>query len=251
MTALAALTQRMVLGTLRDDLPFAILAPAGNFVVFNIALRNVIDTGEMSYPQYLLPVVIVQVTFFGALTTVDRAARDVNSEFGTRLRTLPIHTAVPLTARMLYCLLRGGLTLITAVAAGYAFGFRMSGGLVDAVGFGLLVLAMTLALSLGADAIGSWMATAQIGKNGTASQLLLVPQLLLIMLSTGMAPAEAFPGWVQPFVRNQPVSELTETLRGLTTGHVDTGNLATSLAWCIGMLVVFGVAAVRMQRRTR
>lgn len=251
MTALAALTERMVLGTLRDDLPFAILAPAGNFVVFNIALRNVIDTGGMSYPQYLLPVVIVQVMFLGALTTVDRAACDLDSEFGVRLRTLPIHTVVPLTARMLYCLLRGGLTLIAAIAVGYAFGFRMSGGLINAVAFCLMVLVLTLALSLGADAIGSGMATGQIGKNGTASQLLLVPQLLLIMLSTGMAPAEAFPGWVQPFVRNQPVSQLTETLRGLTTGHIEAQNLAISLAWCIGLLVVFGAIAVRMQRRTR
>ena len=61
MTALAALTERVVRGALRDDLPFAILAPAGNFVVFNFMLGNVIDTGGMSYPQYVLPVVIVQV----------------------------------------------------------------------------------------------------------------------------------------------------------------------------------------------
>ncbi|PRC51663.1 ABC transporter, partial [Mycobacterium sp. ITM-2017-0098] len=44
----------MVLGQLRDDLPFAILAPAGFFVVFHLALRNVIDTGQTSYAQYLL-----------------------------------------------------------------------------------------------------------------------------------------------------------------------------------------------------
>ena len=102
----------MVLSTLRDDLPFAILAPTGNFVVFNFGLRNVIDTGDMSYCQYLLPVIIVQVMLLGALTTVDRAARDHTSDFGVRLRTLPISAAVPLTARMLYCLFRGALALL-------------------------------------------------------------------------------------------------------------------------------------------
>ena len=67
---------------IRDDLPFAVLAPAGNFVVFNFMLGNVIDTGGMSYPQYVLPVVIVQVMLLGALTTVDQAARDERPSSG-------------------------------------------------------------------------------------------------------------------------------------------------------------------------
>lgn len=256
MTALAALTERMLLSTLRDDLPFAIVAPAGNFVVFNFALRNVIDTGQMSYPQYLLPVIIIQVMLLGALTTVDRAARDHCSDFGIRLRTLPIPTAVPLIARMLYCLFRGALALLAGIAVGYVFGFRLDGGLMYVAGFAVLVLTLTLAVSLGADATGTGIAGAgiagaEMGSNGGASQLLLVPQLLLVMLSTGMAPVDAFPDWLHPFVRYQPVSEVTETLRGLSTGHVAVGNLATSVTWCVGLLVVFGALAVRMQKRTQ
>jgi ABC-2 type transport system permease protein len=249
MTALAALSERMVLGTLRDDLPFAIVAPAGNFVVFNFALRNVIDTGRMSYPQYVLPVIIVQVIFLGALTTVDRAARDQQSDFGVRLRTLPISAVVPLMARMLYCLLRGALALLAALAVGYVFGFRLVGGFFYAVAFAVLVLTLTLALSLAADALGAGVAGAGIGKS--PSQLLLVPEMLLVMLSTGMAPVDSFPDWLHPFVRYQPVSQVAETLRGFATGHVVTSNLAPSLAWCLGLLVVFGVIAVRMQRRTQ
>ena len=79
--------------------------------------------------------------------------------------------------------------------------------------------------------------------------MLLVPQMLLVMLSTGMAPADSFPDWLHPFVRYQPVSQVTQTLRGFATGHVVVSNLATSLAWCLGLLVVFGAIAVRVQRR--
>jgi ABC-2 type transport system permease protein len=51
VTALAALTERSVLGTVRDgDLLFAIGGPIAFFVCFNITLRKVIDTGGMSYP---------------------------------------------------------------------------------------------------------------------------------------------------------------------------------------------------------
>ncbi|SBS75556.1 ABC-2 type transporter [uncultured Mycobacterium sp.] len=250
MSAVAALTERIVRGALRDDLPFAVVASIGSFIVFNFALRNVIDTGDMSYPQYVLPVIVVQVMLLGALTTTDRAARDEGSDFGVRISTLPMPAFTPLTARMLYCLFRGVVALVAAVAVGYAFGFRIVGGFGYGVASVVLFLVLTLALSLGADAIGLRLAGGKIGRTGAASQVLIVPQLLLTMLSTGMAPAESFPDWLHPFVQYQPVSQVTETLRGFATGHVDGTNLATSVAWCIGLLVVFAALAARMQRRT-
>ena len=41
-----------------------------------LLLGKVIDTGGMSYPQYVLPAILIQVIFLGGLTTVERAARD-------------------------------------------------------------------------------------------------------------------------------------------------------------------------------
>lgn len=245
MTALVALTERVVLSTARDrDILFAVLAPVVTFIGFTLVLRNVIDTGGVSYAQYVLPAVVVQAMLLGAMTTAERAAKDQRAEFGVRLRTFPISVAAPLAARMLYCLLRGTLALIAAVAVAHLFGFRMMGGFGYAVAFVVIALLLTLALSLGADATGSlgWQLDA-------ASQLLLVPQLLLVLLSTGMAPVEAFPDWLEPFVRYQPVSQVTETLRGFAGGDVAAGNVATSLAWCVGMLVLFGALALRLQRR--
>jgi ABC-2 type transport system permease protein len=251
VTALAALTERAVQNAMRNDLLFAIVSPALNFLVFNFMLGNVIDTGGMSYPQYVLPVVVIQVIFLGALTTIDRAAQDERSDFADRLRTLPVSAVTPLVARMLYCLFRGALGLLAAIAVGYVFGFRMSGGLGYAAAFAVLVLVLTLALSLAADAAGvvSVASQGRFASSGVLDQLLLVPQMLLVMLSTGMAPADSFPDWLHPFVRYQPVSQVTQTLRGFTTGHVVMTNLATSLAWCLGLLVVFGAIAVRVQGR--
>lgn len=239
----------MVRSQLRDDLPFAVLTPVGNFVVFDLALRNMISTGEVNYSQYVLPAIIIQVMALGALTTVDRATRDEQSDFATRLRTLPISALAPLAARMLYCLLRGAVALFVAIVVGYAFGFRMAGGFLYGLAFTVLVLTLTLALSLGADAVGTRVAGGGIGISGASSQLLLIPQMLLVLLSTGMAPADAFPDWLSPFVRNQPVSQVSETLRGLSIGHVAATNLATTSAWCFGLLLVFGAVAVRIQRR--
>lgn len=246
MTALGALTERSVLGTVRDgDLIFAIGGPIAFFVCFNVTLSNVIDTGGMSYAQYMLPVIVVQAMIFTAMTTADRAARDHLSGMGVRLRSLPMTSLVPVTARMLSSLIRAVGALAAAVGIGYAFGFRFHGNVAEIAAFVAISLTLSLALSLGADAMGSVATNAE-----AAGQTLLIPQLLLVMLSTGIAPADAFPEWLGPFVRNQPVSQIAETLRALAADGVQLGNPLISVAWCGGLLLVFGAIALRMQRRT-
>ncbi|EUA26773.1 ABC transporter permease [Mycobacterium intracellulare] len=245
MSALAALTLRTLSGSRRDaDLLFAALAPVGCFLGFTLVLGSLIHPGSMTYPQYVLPVVIVQAMLFGAMTTADRAARDRLSGFGSRLKTLPVPAAVPLAARMLYCLIRSVVALVAAVAVGWSFGFRMAGGPGDTGLFVIIVVAFAMAVCLGADALGS-----RVGSVESSSQLLLLPQLVLVLLSTGIAPAESFPAWLGPFVHHQPVSRITDTLRGLAAGHATGRELAVASAWCLGLLALFGVLAVRMQRR--
>lgn len=247
MTAVAALTERAVRSGFRDlDMVFAAIAPVVTFAGATLALRNVIDTGGMSYPQYVLPAIVVQAMLFGALNTTDRAATEHSTPFGIRLRTLPISIYAPLFARMLYCLIRGIVALVASVAVAHLFGFRFTGGLALALAFTVMALTLTLALSLGADATG-----ARAKRDDTSSQLLLIPQMLLVLLSTGLAPAESFPGWLQPFVRYQPISQITDTMRQFAEGTVSTPNLAASVGWCLGLLVVLGWLAARAQQKVR
>jgi ABC-2 type transport system permease protein len=245
MSALAALTERSIKTAARDGgLIFEVLSPIAYLAGFTVALHGLIDTGRISYSQYLLPAVVVQSVIFVATYTADRAARDRLLGLGERLGTLPIAAAVPVSARMVATLMRATLVLTVAVAAGYGFGFRMTGGLGYAAAFVLLALVLCLAVALGADALGSGAQSIQ-----AASYVLFVPQLLLFMLSTGIAPEKTFPGWSRPYVRNQPVSQVSEALRGLALGHVAIGNLAASLSWCAGMVLVFGAITLRLQRR--
>lgn len=243
MTAVILLTGR-VLRKGRVDLAFAGLVPVASLIGLTFLLRDVISTGEMSYAQYVLPAVVVQAMMFGALTTTDRAAWEKISGLGTRMRTLPISPYAPLMARMAYAIVRGVLAVIASILAAYVFGYRLDVGFGYIVAFVLMALVLTLALSLGADATGS-----KAGRTEVASQLLLVPQLLLVLLSTGIAPLDAFPTWLHPFVQYQPISQITETMRGFTSGHVMMGNLVTSLVWCFGLLIVFGTIAIRLQGR--
>ena len=224
---------------------FAVLSPIFGLIGLTFLLRDVIPTGQVSYAEYILPAVVVQAMLFGALTTTDRAAWDKSSGLGTRMRTLPISRFTPLMARMTYALIRGVAAMAASVVAAGIFGFRLHVGLGYLVAFVALALVLTLGLSFGADAAGNKAARTEV-----ASQLLMVPQLLIVMLSTGFAPVDAFPTWLHGFVRYQPISQITETMRGFLAGHTDPANLGTSLAWCVGLLIVFGAISVRLQGRT-
>ena len=191
-----------------------------------------------SYPQYLLPVIIVQVTLLGALTTVDRAARD----HAVRLRGSTPHTShihggtadgshvvLPLPRRPRPARRdrrRVRVRLPNGRRVRLPGGFHRACPDVDAGTFA------RRRCDRGVDRLGLRSA-----RNGGSSQLLLVPQLLLVMLSTGMAPVDSFPDWLHAFVRYQPVSQVTDTLRGFASGPCDgrqSGDQLGVVRWAAG-----------------
>ncbi|MCW2687436.1 MAG: drug efflux pump, inner rane subunit, DrrB family, partial [Mycobacterium sp.] len=137
-----------------------------------------------------------------------------------------------------------------ALISGYVIGFRFHGGLVNAVGFCVLLLLIGLVLSFLADLLGS------SSKNPEAtSQWLMLPQLIFGMISVGIQPAEHFPDWIQPIVRNQPVSQFIYALRafgGDTTpgaGEVTWSVIGPSLAWLMGVMTIMVPLSVLIIRR--
>ncbi|MFF0491379.1 ABC transporter permease [Nocardia sp. NPDC004068] len=238
-----ALSGRTIRAAVREgDLPFGFVAPMIFFVCFFVPLRHSMELGGGRYAQYLLPVIVVQGMFFTAMSAGDRAARDTFSGMGTRLRSMPVRAWLPLAARMSANLVRAVAAVAGALAIGGAFGFRFH-DVAGAFAFVGLALAFGVALVIGADALG--VAT---GKPEVGASALLAPQLLLIMMSTGFVPAQAFPGWIQPFVRNQPVSRTAAALRELADGKF-TAALGISLAWIAGMIVAFTAVSVLVERR--
>ncbi|WP_460728774.1 ABC transporter permease [Nocardia heshunensis] len=241
-----ALSGRTIRAALREgDIPFGFFAPMIFFLCFYVPLRRSMEeAGGIDYAQYLLPVIVLQGMFFTAMSAGDRAARDTFSGMGTRLRSMPVRPWLPMAARMSANLVRAGAAIAGALVIGYAFGFRFHDA-AGAFGFLLLALAFAAAVVIGADALG--VAT---GKPEIGASALLAPQLLLTMMSTGLVPAEAFPGWIQPFVRNQPVSQAAAALRGLAEGEFPAA-VAISAAWCAGLIVVFTALSVQVERRRR
>lgn len=248
------LTTRFVAPTLRNgEVLTAVVASAVFTAGWYIPLNNIMGatTGMSSYAQFLMPLIALQGIAFASVTGALRAATDSVRGINRRFQSMPIGVLTPLAARMSASVYRCAVGSAAAIASGYVIGFRFYGDLQYTVAFCALLLLIGVVLSFMADVLGS------NSKNpGATTQWLLLPQLIFGLLSVGIQPAERFPEWIQPVVRNQPISQFINALRALAgdstagAGAVNWSTIGPSLAWLIAtMTVLVPLSLVLLMRR--
>ncbi len=234
---------RMIAPTLRNGEVVTQVAASIMFTVgFYIPLKQIMGafTGGMSsYAQYLTPLIALQAVAFATIATAFRSATDSVQGVNRRFKAMPIAPLTPLAARLSASMYRCGIALAVSLACGYVIGFRFYGGAVYTIGFCVLVVMIGVALALLGDLIGA------VNKSPEATTpIMLIPQIILGLLSTGLQPAERFPAWIQGFVRNQPTSQEVYALRALAgdstpaAGDVTWPVMLPTLLWVAGFIVV-------------
>ncbi|ORM25000.1 ABC transporter permease [Williamsia sp. 1135] len=230
-----ALTNRSLRGMGRQGEFFlSITAPVFLTICFYIPLRAIMNNYPgMDYAQFLMPVICLQSVGFVATSAAMRAANDGSLGLTNRLRSMPVNAMVPLMARLGANMVLLVISLVWAVISGLVIGWRPDSGVLNLIGFFTVAFVVGMILAFGADIIGT------ISRNPEAtSQALALPQLILGMLSTGFIPEERFPEWIQPFARNQPISQFTDLMRGFDGGTVTWGLLIPPLCWAGGVALV-------------
>lgn len=217
----------------------AVLSPVVFGLGFYLPLRYVMQFRGIDYAQFVMPIIVLQSMAFTAISASQLAGAEKTTGFAARLATMPVARAAPLLARMTAALVRSIVAIVAAIGFGYAIGFRFQGGAQPTVLFITVSLVFSVVLSLGADAIGMLSRTPE-----ATSQALMLPQLILGMLSCGFVPEAGFPEWIQPFVRNQPVSQYSFALRDLAAGSISWPVLMPSVLWTIGLTLVLTPLAV-------
>ena len=247
------LTVRVITPTLRNGEVLTQVATSIMFTVgYYIPLKKIMGAFVvgMSYGQYLMPLIALQAVAFAAVSAAFRSASDSVQGINRRFKAMPIAALTPLSSRMSASMYRCVIALLTALACGYVIGFRFYGGWLHTAGFCVLMLLIGAALSLLGDLIG----VANENPEATVP-VMLVPQLFFGLLSVGLQPAERFPDWIQPFVRNQPVSQFVYALRALagdsasSPGTVTWSSVGPALAWIAGLIVVSVALHARISAR--
>jgi ABC transporter DrrB family efflux protein len=214
-------------------------------LLFRYVFGGAIDTGRMSYVDFLLPGIIVMTAVFGALTTGLGLTDDMKAGVVDRFRSLPIARSAVLLGRTAADLAVNVLTLLMMLLIGLAVGFRPSQPFYE------VALAFTLVLAFAY--VFSWI-SAYVGLTvrdpETAQSVGFIWVFPLVFASSAFVPTNSMPGIVHTFADVNPVTLVVDAARALTIGHGEAlAPTLGTLAWLIGLLLVFVPLAVRAFRR--
>ena len=240
------LTWRSVLKirTNMEDVLGLSLNPIMFLLLFTYVFGGAIAGSTHSYLQTELPGILVLSVVFATLGTGLMLNQDITGGVFDRFRSLPIARWSPLAGAVLGDVVRYMISVAITLGFGMALGFRITTNPLSAAAGCLLVLAFALALCWLSALIGLLVKTPQ-GVQYFGS-LLYFP---LTFGSNVLVPTQTMPGWLQAFVKVNPMTFLTEAARGLLVGGPVATPAIRSMLWALVIFAVFAPAAVWAYRR--
>ena len=171
------------------------------------------------YLQFILPGTLVMAVLLVSMYAGIGLNTDSSKGLADRFRSLPIWRPAPITGALLGDVARYLLAAGLVAGLGLAIGYRPPGGAPGVLaGTGLLLL-FALSLSWAWTTLGLVMRTPQaVMSTGT---VVLFP---LTLASNVFVRPQTMPGWLQAFVKINPVSHLVDAERGLLAGHPPPGR---------------------------
>jgi ABC-2 type transport system permease protein/oleandomycin transport system permease protein len=223
---------------------FAVVQPVILVFMFRYVFGGAIRVTNVSYVDYLMPGIFVQVVVFGALTTGVGLADDLQKGLVDRFRSLPMARSAVLVGRTLADLVRNVGVVVLMSVVGVIVGWRPNGSPAEIL-FGLLLI-VAFAYSL------SWLFSI-VGlsvRDGEAAQAMSFPIMApLVFASSAFVPVATMPAWLQTFAEHQPVSAVCDAVRGLTLGIPNTDDVLSAILWIVGIIAVCAPISVHRYRR--
>jgi ABC-2 type transport system permease protein len=228
-----------------EALLMSVLLPVMLLLLFVYVFGGAISTGAGDYVNYVVPGIILLCTGYGAASTAVEVAQDMSEGVIDRFRSLPIASSAVLTGHVVASLARNALATSLVIGVAYLAGFRPDASPLEWLGvIGMLTL-FVLAISWLAVLLGLAARSVE-GANGFTFAVLFLPYL-----SSAFVPTSTMPGALRAIADHQPITPVTETVRGLLLGTPIGSSALVAVAWCGGLLLVsYAGASALFRRRT-
>ena len=226
-----------------DTIITTAITPIGIMLLFVYVFGGAIDTGTVSYVNYMLPGILLITIASGIAYTAYRLFLDMQGGIFERFQSMPIARSSVLWAHVLTSLVANLISLVLVFAVAFLIGFRTSAGLLAWLSVAGILILFTLALTWLA-VIPGLTASSVEGASAFAYPLIFLP-----FISSAFVPTETMPGPVRAFADNQPVTSIVNTIRDLFAGQPVGNDVWIALAWCVGILVVAYIFATISYRR--
>jgi ABC transporter DrrB family efflux protein len=213
-------------------------------MLFVFVLGGAISGSSQSYLQFALPGIMVQGIAFTGFQTALGLNNDFNRGLIDRFRSLPISRSAVVGGRILADAVRVMWGAVIISGFGLLLGFRFHGGFVPGIGALLVVVAFGITMCWPMALIGS-VAHSPESVN-TWGFLIILP---LTFASSVFAPPQSMPGWLQGFVKVNPITFVVDATRAMMLGGPFASTLLKAFLWMIALTAVFAPLAVDRYRK--
>jgi ABC-2 type transport system permease protein len=219
------------------------ITPIAMMLLFVYVFGGAIDTGTVSYVNYMLSGILLITIASGISYTAFRLFGDLRSGIFERFQSMPIARSGVLWAHVLTSLAANVISLVVVVGVALLMGFRSGAGVPAWLAVAGLLILFTLALT--------WLAVIPglTAKSVDGASAFAYPLIFLPFISSAFVPTATMPGPVRAFAEHQPVTSIVNAIRDLFTGQPVGADIWTAIAWCTGLLVVAYILATIAYRR--
>jgi ABC-2 type transport system permease protein len=228
-----------------DTIITTAVMPIAFMLLFVYVFGGAIEAGAGSYVDYLLPGILLITIASGISYTAFRIFLDLQGGIFERFQSMPIARQSVLWAHVLTSLVANLVSVAVVVLVAVLMGFRSPARPLAWLAVLAILSLVTLALT--------WIAVIPglTARSIDGASAFSYPLILLPFVSSAFVPTDTMPGPVRAFAEHQPVTAIVDALRSLLADQPVGASVWSALAWCLGILVVAYVAAMRVYRRTR
>ena len=221
------------------------LMPIVFLVLFLYVFGGVVAGSTHAYLQVLLPGLVAQMAVFASISLGTALCEDIQKGVFDRFRSLPVARSAPLVGAVIGDTVRFCVVMAVLTGFGSALGFRFqTGPLAIAAAYGLAYV-FYLAMCWISVLIGLVAPSPETVQG--ISFIAVMP--LVFGSSVLLANTGTMPGWLQAWVKVNPVTALADSCRALMIGGPVGTHVLLTLAWAAGIMIVTFPLAMRMYRR--
>jgi ABC-2 type transport system permease protein len=226
-----------------DTIMTTTISPIVIMLLFVYVLGGAIQTGTDNYVNYLLPGILLITIANGIGYVAYRLFLDKQRGIFERFHSMPIARSATLWGHVLTSLVANAMSVIVTIFVAFMMGFRSSAGVLEWFAVAGILALFTLALTWVA-AIAGLSAKSVDGASAIAWPIHFLP-----FISSAFVPTETMPLAVRVFAEHQPVTSIVEAIRSLLAKQPVGNDLWVALAWCLGILIVAYLLAMRAYKQ--
>lgn len=194
--------------------------------------------GGDGYRHFLVAGIFVQTVAFNAAFTTLGLANDLSKGLIDRFRSLPMSRLAVILGRTSSDLVVSMVTLVIMTLTGLVVGWRIQGGLVDAVFGYLLLLLFAFAMSWVGAYIGLLCRSVEVAQSAGLIWLFPVSFVASVFVS-----AQTLPGPLRAFAEWNPISAVADATRVLFGNPVQPPGMPPAASWAAEHAAFYAVVS--------